>query len=233
MSWHTSSFVMQARKLARAMGLNRLVAALLYGPRNEDRFEEAFIRNLLPGDVVWDVGANVGYYTELFSTKVGPTGRVVAFEPGPTSFGRLLDATRESGNVLPFNIALGRSDEWMSFDPSSHETGATGRLSGSDASSPAAVVVEVRSANTMIRGGDVPAPTALKIDVEGHEYEVLLGAAAVLADPVLRIVGVEVHFTILQQRSDGAVPAAIESLLKDNGFRIRWVDASHLLAVRV
>ncbi len=40
---------------------------------------------LQPGDTMFDVGANVGYYTLLASHRVGPDGRVIAFEPLPAN----------------------------------------------------------------------------------------------------------------------------------------------------
>jgi FkbM family methyltransferase len=44
---------------------------------------------LRPGDVVLDIGANIGYYTLIFAKGVGPAGRVVAFEPEPGNFNLL------------------------------------------------------------------------------------------------------------------------------------------------
>jgi FkbM family methyltransferase len=41
------------------------------------------------GDVVLDLGAHIGYYTLLFSTLVGPRGRVIAFEPEPRNYSLL------------------------------------------------------------------------------------------------------------------------------------------------
>lgn len=48
-----------------------------------------FLSKLRPGDTVIDVGANIGWYTVQACKAVGPTGRVVAFEPEPVSFGYL------------------------------------------------------------------------------------------------------------------------------------------------
>lgn len=47
-------------------------------------------RRLKPGDVLLDIGANVGYYTLLGARLVGSAGRVVAFEPSPTIRASLL-----------------------------------------------------------------------------------------------------------------------------------------------
>src|SRR3989344_3364089 len=47
---------------------------------------EIIMKNVKRGDVVLDVGANIGYYTLLFAKLVGPEGIVFAFEPDPTNF---------------------------------------------------------------------------------------------------------------------------------------------------
>lgn len=44
---------------------------------------------IAPGDWVIDIGANVGHYTKAFSERVGARGRVIAFEPVPTTFALL------------------------------------------------------------------------------------------------------------------------------------------------
>ena len=50
----------------------------------EARFMRALNARVRPGDVVWDIGANVGMYTQQFAHAVGRSGRVIAFEPAPT-----------------------------------------------------------------------------------------------------------------------------------------------------
>ena len=75
-------------------------------------------------------------------------------------------------------------------------------------------------------------PNAIKIDVEGFELEVLQGMGPYLAEPTLRMIGVEVHFGILKERGIAYAPQRIEQLLVHNGYRVRWPDNSHLLAVR-
>lgn len=50
---------------------------------------EWFLRSIRPGDIVVDIGANIGYYTLLAAQRVGDTGRVYAFEPDPSNFALL------------------------------------------------------------------------------------------------------------------------------------------------
>jgi len=45
---------------------------------------------IAPGDVCLDIGANIGYYSVLFSNLVGPKGKVIAIEPDPDNFQLLI-----------------------------------------------------------------------------------------------------------------------------------------------
>lgn len=56
-----------------------------------------FAEHINEGDVVLDVGANLGYYTVLASDLVGPEGKVVAVEPNPALFGFMMDAVNLNG----------------------------------------------------------------------------------------------------------------------------------------
>src|SRR5262249_36182110 len=69
-------------------------------------FETGLLQNQLrPGDVVVDVGANIGYYTLLFARCVGPRGRVFAFEPDQTNFDLLRRNVERNGYT---NVTLVR-----------------------------------------------------------------------------------------------------------------------------
>jgi hypothetical protein len=84
----------------------------------------------------------------------------------------------------------------------------------------------------VVESGEVDAPNVIKIDVEGHEYEVLLGIPTLLRDRRLRAVLVEIHFALLEDTGRSDQPRLIETTLLEAGFEIDWIDLSHLLATR-
>src|SRR5262249_15912979 len=72
-------------------------APLLRGQPYEPFETELLLGHLNPGDVVLDLGANLGYYTLLFARRVGPTGKVFAFEPDPDNFALLEENVARNG----------------------------------------------------------------------------------------------------------------------------------------
>jgi hypothetical protein len=84
----------------------------------------------------------------------------------------------------------------------------------------------------LINKGTVSPPNAIKIDVEGFEYEVLNGLGDYLRAVELRLIGIEVHFEILNNRGFEKAPILIEKMLTDSGFFVRWPDPSHIVAIR-
>jgi hypothetical protein len=94
------------------------------------------------------------------------------------------------------------------------------------------VEVSVLRPDVAIRTYGVAVPNLVKVDVEGFELEVLRGFGELLDSPELRSIFVEVHFTLLHERGLGSAPTEIVSLLTRHGFKVEWLDLSHLCAVR-
>lgn len=134
-----------------------------------------FQQAVQPGSVVYDVGANVGFYTLLASRVTGPTGSVYAFEPFPDNINYLRRhlALNNTGNVTVIAAAVSSESGEMNFSPG--ELNEEGRLS-----STGSLRVCVVSLDDVVRSGSAKPPTLLKIDVEGAEWDVLRGAEAVL-----------------------------------------------------
>jgi FkbM family methyltransferase len=150
----------------------------------------ALMAELRPGDTVVDVGAFVGLYSVAVARRLGPGGRVVAFEPDPDSFALLAEHVRLNGverRVELVRAAVGERRGEVPF--------LGGRLSESrvlGGPAPTAGRVLCVTLDEALEGRRVD---VLKVDVEGYEGHVLKGARRILSDPVRRprALFVEVH----------------------------------------
>ncbi len=229
MSWRTNSLVLVLRNIGRKLGLNKWVASCVQRSGYEEKYDRSFSGMLRPGDCVWDIGANVGYYTRLFSERVGVRGKVFAFEPSPENFKRLASTCLPFGNVTVIQSGLGKEDSKLRFQQGADELGATSRVIDPETEG---FWVDIRSGASLICMSEALPPNAIKIDVEGLECEVLEGLGEFLKAPDLRTIGIEVHFGILKERGMPRAPQVIEDKLSRSGFSVSWPDSSHILAVR-
>jgi len=234
---YANPVMMKLRRVGQQLGVLRPMVKMYRRTFNvsyEEKFDREILRRIAPGDVVWDVGANVGYFTRKFSEKVGNSGRVLAFEPSPSTFAILGSECLKLSNVELVNVALADRDDVAQF----HESGAAGDpTNGLDRPRPAgvstaAVEVRVRRGDTLCTERPEVLPTRIKIDVEGYEFEVLRGLSETLRSPRVRDLFIEVHFGVLASRGLNTAPAEITKLLTECGFRLKWVDPSHLVASR-
>lgn len=139
------------------------------------------------GDWVIDIGANVGHYTKKFSELVGAHGRVIAFEPVPTTFS-LLSANVQlfaNTNVTLINAAVSDKTNLVGISIPRFSTGLSNyyqaHLSSSDNSKLTVLTLSVDSLCISKR------IALVKIDTEGHESFVLNGMQRLLMQhhPVL------------------------------------------------
>lgn len=131
------------------------------------------------GDVVFDIGANIGWYTLMTSKIVGASGRVVAFEP--TAWAR-----RKLARNLKLNPALNNvSLESMALSDVSEamrpiQLRASWRVFGDDAG----VFnenVPVKKLDDYVAGAGISQLDVVKIDVDGYEAKVIAGASQTLS----------------------------------------------------
>jgi FkbM family methyltransferase len=145
---------------------------------SEPALQATLVEVLQPGDVFYDLGANVGFFTLLAARLVGPTGRVIAFEPDPRNAATLrgnIDAN-DFDNVQIIEQGVSEQSGTMSFmladSTASHFVGDGAAVAGT-------TPVPVTSLDDFLTDG-VPAPTVLKLDIEGEEVRALRGAARLL-----------------------------------------------------
>ena len=233
MSLMAHPLTLRLRNAARRTGLNRVIARLLAAEAYETKLSSALRAAIKDGDCVWDVGANRGWYTESLAQWVGPRGRVFAFEPDPESAACLAATMAAKANVSVIPVGLSDRAGEAALRRGSDALRATSMIvADADPADQGVVEVALTTGDTVAADGRASPPDIVKIDVEGHEYEVLLGMAGMLGSPRLRDLFIEVHFDILERQGRGDIPARIESLLTAHRFKLRWLDPSHLHASR-
>ena len=198
----------------------RLLPSLRQVTWNADEYD-AFRRDVRPGDVVFDVGANLGAYTLLFAQWVGAQGRVFAFEPAPQPYQglrQLLDANALASRVTPMQAAVSAVEGTATFFASGTD-GASRIVDGvvdGTISGPTVTIDSVCRREGVL-------PRFIKVDAEGAELDVLRGAretiAAAGAD--LRLY-VEMHPHLWSDVR--ATRAAIEEEMARQGLRAERLD---------
>jgi FkbM family methyltransferase len=169
-----------------------LLGAPLFASGHHAETLATFRAMIRPGDVVYDIGANIGYYARLMAREMSP-GKVICFEP-----------MRENAELLEMNVKLGKlnetirvfrvalsdqaGDELLQIDDVMGGTAVLDRVSGGEAAEarkhvglpPKTETVRVVRLDDLIRAEKLPPPNFVKIDTEGAEAMVLGGALATL-----------------------------------------------------
>jgi len=188
----------------------------------------------------FDVGANIGLYSLLFSRLVGSAGTVHAFEAEPRNFERLRVnlALNDAINVIANDCAVfseSGSVELNMFPESFNAWHSLGRPTLPNPYAPSRTITPTRS--IVVRSVSLDDYSAshqieridfLKIDVEGAELDVLHGCARLLAREAVDLVQFEV--SLPQIASLGHSPEAIFDFLKEHGFDTRAIGIDGSLA---
>jgi FkbM family methyltransferase len=169
---------------------------------------ETVVRLLRRGDTAVDVGANVGYFTQLMARCVGPDGKVLALEPHPVIAKRLRRNTLDPAEIVEAAASSRPGSARLAMPDGFDANQGTARLGGRG--------IEVRT----VRLDDlVDAAAVVKLDCEGHELEALEGAERLLARGAVRNILFEEHAT---------PPTPVTERLAGHGYTIFRLDESLL-----
>lgn len=181
----------------------------------------ALQRLVHPGDVVYDVGANIGIYSRFIVQEFG-AAKVYAFEPSSSNFPRLvrnLEIGERSNRSEALQLAIGDEDGVVDFqaDDMSALTGALDAVNHGTAARnrvqyhlpPIVEKVTAARLDTVIREPGITPPDVVKLDIEGAEALALQGANNLLERRKPRLV-IELH--------GGAVGAEVIEILWKYGY---------------
>jgi FkbM family methyltransferase len=187
------------------------------------------------GDVFYDIGANVGAYALIAHRFCGGDIKAYAFEPAFMTFPQLCRNIQLNGAgeaIMPFQVALANQTSMAPFnyynlDPGSalHALGSAIDWRGRPFEPVLSHYMMSYRLDDLIAQFDLLSPNHIKIDVDGIENEVLLGARKTLKEPALE--------TVLIETYDGREFASdIVSLLRESGFELVWREHDNFLYAR-
>ncbi len=201
--------------------IDRLAAALLWKHSLLSGLEARIYRERVkPGMTVLEIGANIGFFTLLFSKLAGAAGKVIAFEPDPGNFRLLEKCVSANGmkNTLCVRKAVSdRTGDGLLFRSEEHHgdhrifASADGRES---------VKIETAAIDDFLPAGE--RVDFIKMDIQGAEYSALLGMeTAILRSAPLTML---CEFSPGMLRTAGADPAEFLKKLLALGFTLKYLD---------
>lgn len=149
----------------------------------ERTVQDAVIQNLDCGDVFYDIGANIGFFSFLAARRVGPAGMVLAFEPEPHNAAAIRSgrARNDLGNVDVNEVAVAAVNGVGGLLVAHHIGGATLETCGAPPDLKRRITVDTITLDKAIGENGWRVPKLVKIDVEGAELAVLKGMEETLA----------------------------------------------------
>ncbi|TSC88415.1 MAG: FkbM family methyltransferase [Microgenomates group bacterium Gr01-1014_16] len=190
-----------------------------------EEFEtEVFKKNLKRGDVVLDIGANIGYHTLIAAEIVGNNGHVYAFEPDSKNFGVLKRNVEVNGykNVILVNKALSDKNGVGKLFLSTEDNHGDFRIFGSNDDRKSVDIELVRLDSFF--GNHIPKINVIKIDVQGAEALIFKGASKTLK--AIKKIKVFTEFWPKALRLSGSSAEEYSHILMKNRFKIYEIDSS-------
>lgn len=198
----------------------------------EPELHAELTRALEPGACVLDVGAHVGLFTLAAALRVGPTGRVIAFEAAPATAATLRRHVALNGfedRVEIVSAAVGDVEGEIPFFVGGETMSASVTRASLDelrpqhAGAPDVTIREIRVPALTLDGfcaRRTLQPDRVKIDVEGAELRVLRGAVELLRGPADIVC--EIHPAQLEAAGDSE--AELVALIEAHGRRLVKID---------
>jgi len=186
----------------------------------KDWEKQTFLKTIRPGWTIVEIGANLGYFTNLFQILTGPNGKVHAFEPVPSTFHQLESAiTKGRNNCTLHNLGTGNEAGKVIFHVPLNDHGQA-TMSPHDCNSWKSRGIEEVTCSVIKLDEFTPICSLkkidfIKIDVEGAELPSLQGAEHILRKrkPILFIEGCKTWM-----KSYGYAPREIDEFLTSAGY---------------
>ncbi|MBH19584.1 MAG: hypothetical protein CL851_04070 [Crocinitomicaceae bacterium] len=220
------------RKVGRLLGINKLLRPILDLKGYENQFHQRMINKLQENDIFWDVGSNQGEIVKKVKSFFNCNVYCVAFEPNPDLLANLKKLSFKNYKVI--NAALSNKVGKAEFVYGSDTMQTTGKLDTSSRKKQNKTMVQEIDIRYALKVLNLKCPNLIKIDVEGHEYEILSSILLNLENlKILRFIFVEIHLSILDKRGlTIQMKDLIEKFELETNFEFKWIDVSHFILER-
>jgi FkbM family methyltransferase len=164
-----------------------------------DTHEFSIIKALTkPGDVIFDIGANIGIYSLWFSKCINDTGLIYSFEPDDTNINRLKYAISLNSlkSIIPNNLALSNTVGEAKFSTGLDEQNSL--INGYSPLTDQYRIVHTCTIDQFCADNKIEEINYMKIDVEGAEWFVLNGAENMLANKKIKVIQLEINHQLLK-----------------------------------
>ncbi len=218
---HRLTYLLDPAHMSQRIILSEFAGGRLYEAETSN-----FIGSILqPGDTFIDIGAHVGYFSMLAAALVGPNGSVYSFEPDASNYAHLLDHidANNATQIRPLHMAVGARPAVAEFfvnadNDGGHALWEVGRHPFNERSrqAPASRKVYVTSLDHQFAGTDMSRLRAIKMDAEGAEFAILVGARELLTRHRVPFVIAEVNRFGLEAM--GASEQLLRGLMSDLGY---------------
>ena len=204
---------------------NPLTWDLVLGKDVEKDVKQEFFQNINTGDTIIDIGAHIGEYTLLGAKLVGGKGLVISVEPDHDSMKSLKEniILNNFKNCIILEKAVGEKVE-TKFLYKVNEEDVYGYLDPyvENKKLKKHSEIEVTTIDSIVLSNNINTINLLKIDVEGFEYEVLLGCNDTLKKNKIKKIIVELHPSYLEPK--GKNEELIYTFLNEHGFKTKKIQ---------
>lgn len=188
--------------------------------KTREVFSTAHFQKIITEDMtIIDIGANIGYYA-LLESQLAPKGHVYAIEPVPKNYTLLTKniALNSGKNLSTYNVAIGNVDGYLDmyiYDKCNWSSFT--RIPGGNVID--TIRVPIFTLDTFIESHLTRNPHFIRMDVEGFEYEIVMGSLKTLRAAGPLVLCIEMHPHLMS----GGKVTAIMNIMKENGFSVHAI----------
>lgn len=195
--------------------------------------EQALAKNLIkPGMTVFDVGANIGHFTRLYSELVKDFGHVYSFEPSKDTFDKL-QKNAALQNVKLINLALYSSigtHLFYEFEPGFGVFNSL-QVPNIEHRPVRSIFVQTITLDEFCRQNNIFEIDFLKLDTEGAELDILKGSKELLSQKKIKSIQFEISIAFLNGFQ--LIPLQVFNYLQDYGYECHIINQDGSIGVEV